>query len=269
MAASTCSQFFNRRAVKRITAMRGVNHDFSRPDFSEQDAADAIVTASLVLTTMEINANILRSHHSGSTLSSLFLVHNFQSGDTRAYCANVGDSRCVVFLRNKDDVSTEDTILSTEHDSVKTSASAYNAVLAYQMSEDHKVSLARERIRIENKQECKVPVLPSEVVKGYMMLSMRTAQGKGNSTNDLSLSSHSAFNEDADGSSRERLASFVELGSPPAEMEAAAREFIDHITTSLDVQPRSLTYGLSTNVVMVSALDQTSEKPNFVLIILT
>ena len=258
MAASTCSQFFNRRAVKRISAMRAVKHSFSRSDFSEQDAMDAIVTASLVLTTMEINANILRSHHSGSTLSSLFLVYNPHSGDTRAYCANVGDSRCVVFLRNKDDVSAEDTILSTEHDSVKTSASAYNAVVAYQMSEDHKLSLARERIRLECKQECKVPVLPSEVVKGYMMLSMRSTEGKGSSTLDLSLSSHSALNDDVEGSSRERLSSFVELGNPPAAMEAAAKEFIDHITSNLDVQPRSLTYGLSTNVVMVSALDQTS-----------
>ena len=263
MAASTCSQYFNRRVAKRISAMKAVKHSFSRPDFSGQDEMDAIVTTSIVLTVQEINANILRSHHSGSTLSALFLVHDPESGDTRIYCANVGDSRCVAFLRNNDDVSVEDAILSTEHDSVKTSASVYNAVLAYQMSEDHKLSLARERKRIEQQLECRVPSLPSEVVKGYMLLSTRMTRGKDNESSDdtvLSLSTHSATHDDSNALARDpdRGSSFVELGAPPTAMEAAAREFIQLISVGLDIQPKPLTYGLSSNVIMVSALDQTS-----------
>ena len=233
MAASTCSQHFNRRVVKRISKLRSAEHSFAMEGFSKQDELDAIVCESIRLTAFEIDSNLKTSHRSGTTVISLFLIHDSVSGNTRVYCASLGDSRCVLYTPSG---ALEGDLWSTEHDTARTNSSDYSSFCAYQMNEAHTLALRRERQRIEKKSPCRFVALPSEVTKGYML-----AIGRDN--------------EEEHGHSM----GFVELGYPSLVLLETASHFMESLLKTVDVAPKAVSYAMEENVSMVNALDQTGK----------
>lgn len=246
LAASICAQHFNRRVVRRIKRLMDIpySQDDISDDFSRQDQIDAIVCESIRLTALEIDANIQSSHHSGCTLNALFLLHDPDSGSTRVYCANIGDSRCVMFSPIESTIGgsvgsrrmdSSDALISTEHDSVKSNLSRKaSRVIAYQMSEDHKLSLQRERTRIENQYECSSPSLPSDVVKGYIK---------------LVNSSRGDIDEQGD---------FLTGGYPPNDTLQRAEMYIQKVCGLVDVTAKRVNYSPAQHSVMIAAVDKTS-----------
>eukprot|EP01041_Mallomonas_annulata_P008097 gene8097-16615_t len=76
----------------------------------------------------KIDLDIKATADAGTTAASLYLME-YEDGKHRALCSWVGDSRCVLFMKSGD-------VESNKYD-------------AYLMTEDHKPSLPRERLRIE------------------------------------------------------------------------------------------------------------------------
>ena len=231
MAASTCSQHFNRRTVKRISKLRSAEHFFNLEGFSKQDELDAIVCESVRLTAFEIDSNLKKSHRSGCTLISLFLIHEPLSGNTRVYCVSIGDSRCVLYTPSG---VLEGDMWSTEHDTARTNASDHTNYCAYQMNETHTLALRRERQRIEKRSPCRFVSLPSDITKGYML----------------------AISRDVDEKDDHRLG-FIELGYPSLMLLETASHFIESLLRLVDVAPKAVSYSVEENVNMVNALDQT------------
>jgi len=109
----------------------------------------------------------------GSTAVCIFLLRNTADDSFRLTCANIGDSRCVMLSSedvvddlsrslngqkdilavsnngksDKDELSTSITSITSRSSSDCSVGNRFN--IAYELSEDHKVTLTRERIRIE------------------------------------------------------------------------------------------------------------------------
>ena len=255
MAASHCAEHFNRRVALRfrtfLEAKKTYKPEFPCRYFTPQDETDAIVCESIRLTAFELDANIKRSHPSGSTLCSIFILHDPQTSSTRVYCANIGDSGCIMFTPNGrvDENSLWDAAEVSEHESSRSSSNASRRMgggcQAYRMSEDHSLALPRERKRVENNLPCTCLSLPSEVLKGHMLLV-------------------SDEDEDVETANEPHMArlGFIELGYPSLLLLETASKFVASLSELVDTAPKSILYDANEHEEMVSAIDQTAHYTN-------
>lgn len=236
MAASICSQFFTPYVLNRVrlltSVMGDVSEDFS--ELSDQDMKDAIMCESIRLTVTELDENIQASHHSGTTLNALFMVQGQEC--TRVYCANVGDSRSVMYVcdgdRNRTSFNSDMFQFESEHGSSR--KSAVNRVFRrhLQLSEDHKLTLLRERERLEEKVPIRFKPLPSDITVCEMIV---------------------VCEEEDDG----LKSGFLEWGYPPKETLTHAAKFIKETEAHVDVSPKSIRFDLTEGVKMLNQLDAT------------
>jgi serine/threonine protein phosphatase PrpC len=146
------------------------------------DLRDAVVCEAINRASTELDFEVRRYSNAGTTVSSLFLLwdtddrdrvaqlHNGPAGHVnapvRVYCANMGDSRCVMLrcYDTKEALSLPSNFEPTAKRSggdVETLGSKFNGmeiaspgaaanrfVAVHLMSEDHKLQLARERARV-------------------------------------------------------------------------------------------------------------------------
>lgn len=262
MAASICSHVFNRSVVRRFLKMSTATVSDGKnvfSDLSKQDKADALFCESLRLAAIEVDSNIRTSHHAGCTLNTLFFVQHPEYAVTRVYCANIGDSRSVMFTPNGDlrssinefnfekDLSEHDTLSSSVHSKI-----VRTKTIALQCSEDHKLALSRERKRVEMKQDVVFVPLPSDIVVCNLM------SNTPDSSQELSPTElrNSIFSM---GAAEDRMneSGFLEYGYPPAEVMEQATRYVQAVTSQVDVLPKAITYKVSESVEMVGALDGT------------
>lgn len=188
-----------------------------------------------------MDENVRASDKSGTCATSVFLLLDPATGATRVYCANVGDSRTVLFGSNFHDFSNKGALdgsthsLSksedgselgiSEHDGIRATEplprrarnKANRSTLAYALSEDHVLSLPREKVRVQSGEERLNPLsfwhpLPAEVCGEVSAIDPRY--------------NSSAISKLPKGLAETLPASTFDLGYPPAEKLAAASEFV-------------------------------------------
>lgn len=152
---------------------------------SQSDIRDGIVCESIGRACTELDTEIRRYSNAGSTVVSLFMLwegddpqnlSQFNGGPAnklnsrvRVYCANMGDSRCVMLraydtrealnmpsnfdpnVRTESDYQAKTPTMSQKlegSDVAMVEASSSRFVAVHMMSEDHKLQLVRERRRI-------------------------------------------------------------------------------------------------------------------------
>jgi hypothetical protein len=162
VAASACSQDFASNTVSRLKKMR--SYVPTAPAPSDEDVRDLTMCESIRLTCLEMDQNIQFSHRSGCTLNALFL-DRLDDGSIRAYCANVGDSKCAIFT--KADMLAA-AVPANESGSQETPATTKASTsFVYAMSVDHKLGLRRESERVRNRAPLEWQPLPSDVIEGH------------------------------------------------------------------------------------------------------
>lgn len=169
----------------------------------------------------------------------------------------MGDSRCVLFIPYEGTSHIDDVLLCTEHDSIRSmnGNEGKRNILALQMSEDHKLSLTRERRRIVNKSKYRCAPLPSDVIKGYTS-SFSTGMSVHGGGQAL-VSRKEEENEDIEEGPDLEKSGFLEHGYPSPELLDRAKSFIETLSVLADVAPKAVVYSDSAMVSMLHAIDQT------------
>lgn len=156
-AASFCAGHFNARLLERLRVLARDQTTYLRVDGVAAGDVDEdfhrLALDSLRLTVEEMDLNVRARCEAGTTLNSLLVVSDARSGIAHLYCANVGDSRSVLFARPAS--SEGKPALGQTLDSFSLSALAPGSVLS--LSEDHKLSLGRERARICSAHKTRAP----------------------------------------------------------------------------------------------------------------
>ena len=152
-AAELCSQELHNEvvscflALKQAVARNKESLQFTLNNFALDDLNDAILCESLRRSCLALDEYVRSSKSgTGTTAVSLFL-QQIDSHTVRAVCANIGDSRCVLYgqpLNSMKFLSEPSTIVSTSQSSV-------TIPRAFPMTEDHKLSTLRERSRVLGK----------------------------------------------------------------------------------------------------------------------
>lgn len=208
---------------------------------TRQERLDAVLAESVRLSCQEMDENIRASDKSGTCATSVFLLLDPASGATRVYCANVGDSRTVLFgskLRACSERSGLDGSLHSisrsedgselgvsEHDGIRVTEplpknarnKANRSTMAYALSEDHVLSLPREKLRVQGEGgRLSLPQfwnpLPAEVIGEVSAVDPRY-----NSTSISKLPK---------GLSENLAPSTFDIGYPQTDKLSAATEFI-------------------------------------------
>ena len=206
-----------------------------------QERLDAALAEAVRQSCQEMDENIRASDKSGTCATSVFLLFDPATGATRVYCANIGDSRTVLFgsslrefgERTALDGSTHSLARSedgselgiSEHDGIRPSEplprrarnKANRSTLAYALSEDHVLSLPREKARVQSVEErLSLPnfwtPLPAEVCGEVSAIDPRY-----NANAIIKLPK---------GLAETPPASTFDIGYPPVEKLASAAEFV-------------------------------------------
>ena len=134
-ASSICADTLHMKTVKHMDKL----HEESEQNGTlDKMSIDEIICESVRSAIDAMDTEVKTVSNSGTTSLSLFIIEN---GDNthRVICSWVGDSRCILYLR--------------EHSTFR----------SYIMSEDHKPTLDRERLRIEKRTSSSWSGFPIEV----------------------------------------------------------------------------------------------------------
>ena len=169
LAAISCAKHLHKNVMQRFTklvkATSCISSDeamaYLAPDaITRSDKMDALFCESMRLSCLELDESIRAVDKSGTAMLSLVFFHDPEERSIRAYCSNIGNSRCVVFSSDLASVLPyREQVLTSLDDSMHTDCSdqeinaAFDVydpdapVRTYMMSEDHVFSLLRERSR--------------------------------------------------------------------------------------------------------------------------
>ena len=152
-AAKFCQEYFASRVVRRIKALLESSElsDDLRSSLRSSDELDHIVCESLRRTCLEMDLNTKLRDASGTTLNGILVLRDEMASRTRVYCANVGDSRCVLFAYPRDSNPQPASTKTFESASSSWSVDDHPSLRSnciFPMSEDHKVSQPLERLRL-------------------------------------------------------------------------------------------------------------------------
>lgn len=188
-AADTCAEYFSRSVATRAahyysSMMREETAAIKTKDPSSSSGKstsmtmrthiDAIVCESIRSSVRAINEKLLETYISGTTLNGLFFQFDMNNNSVRVYCANIGDSKSVMYkgtppVRLKRGVRLSETLPIPENsiDGYMSFSSrrisSTSAVNALVMSEDHTLGMASERKRVTNNEEFVWRPLPIEL----------------------------------------------------------------------------------------------------------
>jgi serine/threonine protein phosphatase PrpC len=232
IAASVCSQHLHRTVLKRFKKLQEMKVQ-SQTILTSQQKFDALFCEAVRQVYEEIDENIRLKDNSGCTGISIFIVRNTVDESMRVYCCNVGDSRGVLFTPFIDGTEHPREVgMLTEEDEIRDffygtdlDRSEHSRILfAFPLSEDHKLTLPRERRRLEDMSGLPWRPLPSNVVKAQMML-------------------HNALDESVS-RGMTNMDSLQEAGYPAQSIQDAASLYIQHHTNpdAKSEKPKQLVY---------------------------
>lgn len=194
VAASVCAQHLHKTILKKVNKFQEQTPT-RETNLTPQEKYDAIFCESARQAYLEIDEGVRNRDNSGTTGISVFMVRSVVDDSVRLYCSNVGDSRCVLFssfvngmdyLKDSANTSRSSPIDETDHyggaiDEEEIRDTFYGSeplnnrlnskvTYAFPLNEDHKLSLPHERMRLETKAPFVWRCLPSNIVKGQMIL---------------------------------------------------------------------------------------------------
>lgn len=159
LAADTCSKELCLEVVREFLEMKHaleVAHSpYMQADvISQEDREDALLCEALRRASEHLNAKIRATEdESGTAMCSLFLSMS-PTKSIRCICANIGDSRCVLYTQAISSIALIPYNRRSRSNSLK-SGDTLNPVMSplksYKMSEDHTLALMRERSRVLGK----------------------------------------------------------------------------------------------------------------------
>ena len=138
VGSDVCSSEFCRRilhAFKSMICILKLTKGYTSDDELPEDAADALMCEAIYKVSKTLDLEIKKIDDSGSTSMGLF-IRKLKDGSFKVYCANAGNSRCIL--------QKSDSFLA--------------------LSEDHTLKLAREFERIDGKAEIRWNSLPAEPI---------------------------------------------------------------------------------------------------------
>lgn len=241
-AAAVSAQTLNHDVIRRYKRLSARLQTNEFTGLSSQEKADALFVESVRLSCAELDYNIRSQHSSGCTANCLFIMPSEEHDESRVYCTNIGDSRTILFTAVTDEQGhlNEFGLSSSEHsgstvslsrtDSDSSNLNNARQVKIFPCSEDHRLSLSRERLRIEGKVKPARQPLPADLVLCTFMTSPPF---------DI---------QEAEESS----AGFLEFGYPPLDVLDMAEAFIKGIVEESDTLIESKMYRLRTDPVLVS-----------------
>lgn len=191
MAAAASAQHLHKAVFKRFTALSSHSSVTEVSDsLTLQDKLDACFCEAMKMSCQEMDENIRSSDKSGSCMESIVCMA-LPDGATRIYSSSIGDSRTVLFgskfsaiyERTSMDESGHSSLGNSEHDNEMgvsehdgreplpklARKKANKLTRAYALTEDHVLTLPREKLRIQNEEDRMslethwVP-LPAEVI---------------------------------------------------------------------------------------------------------
>lgn len=247
LAASVCAQHLHKTILKRFKKYSGMKPKLPT-ELTLQQQQDAIFCESARLTYEEVDEGIRERDKSGCTGISIFLIRDIDDDSVRLYCSNVGDSRCVLFTTFINGMDSDkdsrvvsqagsgeediirDVFYGSDMDKIVTSRMTY----AFPMNEDHKLTLPRERYRVESQSSFPWRPLPSNIVKAQMILN-----------NALDESLTRGFTSSG---------SLIETGCPEEYLLDAASTFMQSLTTKdpSSVKPKRLVYETAKEADLIS-----------------
>lgn len=148
-AASLCAKRLHRNIVRNYKAvingtekaLQSRDKEFLKLEsLPLTDLRDAILCESIRLSCNNMNDELNTKKLSGCTSLNVVLSFDADAKSIRIMCANIGDSRCVLFTPKLEDTP-----------STMTSPPMIGPLHSFCMSEDHKFSSARERTRVSSK----------------------------------------------------------------------------------------------------------------------
>jgi serine/threonine protein phosphatase PrpC len=143
------------------------------------------MSESIRATCVEMDTNVRMRDASGTTLSGVFIVVDALSASTRVYCANVGDSRSVLFTAPRKlatDTSSPYMVARTLDSELshwqEDGAVNIRAGATYALSTDHKLSNGKERRRLQSAEPQKLEwhPYPTRVLEIGVQASMSASQ---------------------------------------------------------------------------------------------
>ena len=228
VAASVCAQHLHKTILKRFERLQSMRSAQKSPLLSSQQHYDAIFCEAIRQVFEEVDENIRCKDNSGCTALSIFLVRNTDDDSIRLYCCNVGDSRGVLFTPYMDgmdhSIPEENDIRDAFYGNDLDRSEHSRILFAFPISEDHKLALRREKMRLEARQDLLWHPLPSNIVKAQMMI-------------------HNSLDEVLTPEIIDKQ-SLQEMGYPPKAVLEAASIFVQSVTEpdAVTVTPRKLVY---------------------------
>ena len=174
-AASTlCSTHFNASVVRRLHRLIKASSGLPVPPtqdslLDEEHKLNAMITEAIRMTCEEMDLNVKEVSKAGTTLNSLFIHHNESTKVSTLFCANIGDSKCVMFpfpfLSSSDrrrSLSRSTFTSGSSNDDLLLGNNNTCALAAeiIPMSIDHKLSSTIERVRLTSEDMYTVPWSP-------------------------------------------------------------------------------------------------------------
>lgn len=156
LASQFCSVHFHNRVDHRFNAL--TESALAIPPgmiagLPDDDQLDAIMCESIRTTCLEMNENLWLRCEAGTTLCVLFALSDHEKRISRLYCANVGDSRCVLYTTA---VAQPSRCRNTGHSArvgLSQQPTDYVPLMensVYAMSEDHALSNPKELARMQS-----------------------------------------------------------------------------------------------------------------------
>lgn len=152
-AAKLCSKELHTTVIQNFNHLNKVidlledSPYFSQEVISKQERLDTLLCESLRRASAQVNEFARKADSkSGTTAISLFL-HQHDDKTIRATCSNLGDSRCVLYGSTFASIK----YLPFAQPNSHREGSPGFVLKSYNMSEDHKLSLLRERSRVLGK----------------------------------------------------------------------------------------------------------------------
>ena len=242
-AAAVSAQTLNHDVLRRyndLTQRLSESDEFN--GLSAQEKADALFVESLRISCSELDENIRGQHSSGCTMNCLFVMPSQEYDGTRVVCANIGDSRTILFTAVTDgrghfnefglssSEHSESTMTMSRTDSDASNVSKSRKIKIFPCSEDHRLTLNHERTRIEERLRPDHRALPSDLV---LCTLMTTPSPDSTEPEDSSLG-------------------FLYLGYPPQDVLDMAASFAKSIANECESVIRPKLYSLTSDPVIVS-----------------
>jgi len=135
-ASTKCAAELHNTIISNLNDLRSFA---SRDETLKYDFLDKAFCKAAIEANLNIDSEIQHNSTAGSTAVSIFILHR-SDNYKRVLCSWIGDSRCVGY--------------SVENDGTTS---------IIQMSQDHKPGLAREYLRIQNRENLRYQDVPIEV----------------------------------------------------------------------------------------------------------